>query len=173
MVGMGPGQEPMRVGDPDGHGQYGMLHEAPEGLLCHECGQPHRHLGLHVWRAHGITTAQYREAHGLLRSRGLVANDLRRLMVGNAVAHYSEDGPLAQRRNPVAATEARLQSAKGASAQEAAERDARMAQVGRSGRRGTVVTCRWCGVEFCPLTGARKRRFCSRSCASRHTRATA
>lgn len=162
----------MKLGDPDGHGYYGVLEEGPEGLVCHNCGRQHRHLGLHVWKAHGITAAQYRETHGLLRSRGLVSGDLRQVMANNAAGHYSDASPLALGRNPAAAAAVRLQAARGASAQEAAQRDARMALVGRSGRRGTVVTCQWCGVDFCPLTGARRRRFCSRSCASKSARAS-
>jgi hypothetical protein len=163
----------LRLGDPDGYGHFGVLSEGRHGLICHECGDQHRHLGLHVWKAHGIKAATYGEAHGLLRSRGLVAADLRDVLAANAAVRYTEDAALARARDPAAAMAARLQGAKPASAEEAANRDARMALVGRSGRRGTVVTCQWCGVEFCPLTGASRRRFCSRSCASRHTRATA
>jgi hypothetical protein len=168
--GVGEVDRGLRFGDADGHGQFGVLSEGPHGLVCHECGDQHRHLGLHVWKAHGITAATYREAHGLLRSRGLVAADLRGVLAANAAVRYSENAALARARDPAAATAARLHGAKGASAEEAADRDARMARVGRSARRGTVVTCQWCGVEFCPLTGASRRRFCSRSCASRHNR---
>ncbi len=62
----------LEVGAPDGHGRFGMLDEDDEGLLCHECGHRFQHLGLHVWKAHGLTAREYRMAHGLLRSRGLV-----------------------------------------------------------------------------------------------------
>lgn len=157
-------------GDPVGFGRYGALDEGPDGLRCHVCDAWHRHLGLHVWRAHGMTAAQYREAYGLLRTRGLVAEDLRRAMAATAAAHYASNAALVAARDPAAATTARLHHRKGASAQEADERDRRMALVGRAGRRGTVVVCAWCQVAFCPLTGGRRRRFCSRSCASRHTR---
>jgi hypothetical protein len=162
-----------RFGDPVGFGRYGILEQGADGLRCHLCGAWHRHLGLHVWRAHGLTAAQYREAHGLLRSRGLVAEDLRRVMVATAAANYDSNTALMSARNPKAATAARLQEGKAASAQEAEERDRRMAEVGRSGRRGTVVVCGWCGAAFCPLIGSSRRRFCSRSCASRHTRSRA
>jgi predicted transcriptional regulator len=49
-----------------------VLDEDDAGLLCHECGHRFQHLGLHVWEAHGPTAREYRMAHGLLRSRGLV-----------------------------------------------------------------------------------------------------
>ncbi len=50
----------MRVGERDGYGRYGMLDETSDGLLCHECGQRFTHLGLHVYRRHGMTAAAYR-----------------------------------------------------------------------------------------------------------------
>ena len=31
----------MRVGDPDGHGRFGMLDEVGGRLVCHECGSAH------------------------------------------------------------------------------------------------------------------------------------
>ena len=159
-----------RFGDPDGHGRYGILDEDPDGLLCAHCGTRHRHLGLHVWKAHGLTAAQYRETHGLLRSRGLVAQDLRLVMATNAGAHYGENAGLARSRDPARASAARLARKMPASAQEAEGRDRRMAEVGRSARRATVVLCQGCGVAFCPLVDVARRRFCTRSCASRHTR---
>lgn len=56
----------MRVGDRDGHGFYGQLSIAVDGrLLCHECGRTYLHLGTHAQRAHGLSSAQYRAAHGL------------------------------------------------------------------------------------------------------------
>jgi hypothetical protein len=50
----------------------------------------------------------------------------------------------------------------------------RAARVGK-GRRGTEVTCANpdCQAVFCPLTGAKRRQFCSRSCATKHARRTA
>jgi hypothetical protein len=32
-------------------------------LICHECGQAHSYLGLHVYRAHGLRAADYRKRH--------------------------------------------------------------------------------------------------------------
>jgi hypothetical protein len=50
----------------------------------------------------------------------------------------------------------------------------RAARAGK-GRRGTEVTCANpdCGAVFCPLTSAKRRQFCSRSCATKHARRTA
>ncbi len=41
---------------------------------------------------------------------------------------------------------------------EAAERDARIARIGRATRVVIVIHCEWCGVGFCPLGQARRRR---------------
>ena len=90
------------------------------------------------------------QGHGLLRSRGLVAEGLRRLMATTAAVNYGGNVALVVTRDPGAATAARLRQKKDASAQEAADRDRRMAEVGRSGRRGTVVVCAFCGAAFCP-----------------------
>lgn len=49
----------MELGEEDGHGRYGMLDETSDGLVCHECGRAFPNLGLHAWRGHGMTAAQY------------------------------------------------------------------------------------------------------------------
>lgn len=166
----GPCPDMGRLGEPAGFGRCGVLDQGPDGLRCHLRSAWHGHLGLHVWRAQGMTAAQYREAHGLLRGWGLVAEDLRQAMAATAAAHYDSQAAVAAARDPAAATALRLQQRKAASAQEARDRDEPMSQVGRSGRHGGVVVCAWCRAQFCPLTGAARRRFCSRSCPSRFTR---
>jgi hypothetical protein len=51
----------LTYGDPDGYGRHGILQEGPAGFVCHECGRDDiAHLGLHAYRAHGITAAEYR-----------------------------------------------------------------------------------------------------------------
>jgi predicted transcriptional regulator len=50
-----------------------VLEEQPGGLVCHECGRTFPSLGLHAYRGHGMTAAQYRERHGLQRTAGLAA----------------------------------------------------------------------------------------------------
>lgn len=160
----------MQVGDDDGHGRYGVLDEDADGLLCHSCGGRFAHLGLHSWKAHGMTAAQYREAHGLGR-RGLVVADVREAIAANARERLARNPEFVQRRDPAAATTARL--AAGVALSPAGREAVRQARIDRNkrGRLGTVVTCGWCGLQFCPLKGAKRRRFCSRSCASKRTRA--
>lgn len=150
------------IGEPDGHGQYGVVDENADGLLCHECGRRFTHLGLHAWRRHEVSAADYRQAHGLSRVRGLVASETRSMIVANAQRTYSSKAQFVASRDPAAATAARLELGTGMSpAGLAASRTRR----GR-GRRGTVVVCQWCGVKFCPLTNARRRQFCTKSHAS-------
>lgn len=125
------------------------------------------HLGLHAYRAHGLTAAEYKQRHGLRRSRGLVAAATREAIRASATTQYPSRVKLRALRDPAAATQARLQLALPVAAEAAVERDQRMAQLARSARLGTVVVCAHCAAEFCPLTSARRRRFCSRSCASK------
>lgn len=67
----------MHLGEQGSHGLYGVLDGNDDGLLCHECGRRFTHLGLHAWRGHGMTANEYRIAHGLARSRRLVASATR------------------------------------------------------------------------------------------------
>lgn len=157
----------LRVGDPDGFGRYGVLDEDADGLLCHECGRRFVHLGLHAWKAHGSTAREYRREHGLARSRGLVASSTREALVANARKAFATKTRFVDARDPAAASAARVAQGGGMSpAGLLASRSKRGQR-----RRGTVISCGWCGAEFCPLTSATRRRFCSRSCASRATRA--
>lgn len=160
----------MEVGDEDGHGRYGVLDEDAAGLLCHECGRRFTHLGLHVYKAHGLTAREYHAAHGL-GGRGLVAEATRRTIAENARDRLPLKTSFVQRRDPARATAARLGA--GSVISPAGLEALRRASTARRGqqRLGTVVVCGWCAVEFCPLVAAKKRRFCSRSCASRRTRA--
>lgn len=160
----------MQVGDEDGHGRYGVLDEDAEGLLCHECSGRFTHLGLHAYKAHGLTAKEYRTAHGLGR-RGLVAETTRRTIADNARQRLPLNSLFVQKRDPLRATAARL--AAGSVFSPAGLEAMRQASASRRGnqRLGTVVACEQCGLEFCPLTSAKRRRFCSRSCASKYNRA--
>ena len=170
-AGAGPGATPpSHVGDPDGHGRYGVLDEDEDGLLCAQCGWRGPHLGLHAHRAHGMTATQYRLEHGLRRSKGLVAAAVREKLVERSAGQLARRSQFLANRDTRKATAARLAanqppSPAGAAASAAAARR----RVG-SRRAGIVVVCAACDAEFCPLQGASKRRFCSRSCASRHNR---
>lgn len=157
----------LKVGDQDGHGQYGVLDEDADGLLCHECGDRFAHLGLHVWKRHGVTASEYRETHGLSRRRGLVVSSTREAITANAKRLFATKPGFVEARDPAAALAARLSKGTSMSPAGLAASRTRPGQ----GRLGTVVVCEWCGAAFCPLQGARKRRYCSRSCAGRAIRA--
>lgn len=157
----------MKIGDPDGHGQYGVVDENTDGLLCHECGHRFTHLGLHVWRRHELTAADFRQAHGLSKVRGLVASETRSVIIANAQRTFSSKAQFVASRDPALATAARLEQGAGMSPAGLAASRTRRAQ----GRRGTVVVCEWCKAEFCPLTSASRRRFCTKSHASLATAA--
>ena len=161
----------MELGEADGHGRYGMIDETSDGLVCHECGRAFPSLGLHAWRGHGMTAAQYREAHGLQRGRGLVSSQLRQRIQTNAKARMTTPAgqAFAASRDPQRAQTARLSRPLTWTA--AARASNRTARAG-TGRHGTEVTCQnpACGAVFCPLHSARRRKFCSRSCASSYNR---
>lgn len=156
-------------GEVDGFGRYGLLEETDDGLLCAACGWIGTLLGLHPFRAHGMTASQYRTRYGLLRGRGLVAVGTRGKIQDNARAGMSARRLFVERHDPAAASRARHRRAQPASPEEVAGRDARMASLGRRARIETVITCAECAVRFCPL-GDKRRRCCTRSCGSRHNR---
>ena len=105
-------------------------------------------------------------------ARGLVADDLREVIQANASARMNQVGGQAfiPARNPAAATRARLANWQGFAPQTHSEQATRTAKIGRASRRPRVVSCEGCGVMFCPLRATKRRRFCTRSCAS-HTNA--
>lgn len=161
-----------RVGEPDGFGFFRLVEETADGLLrCAECGWEGRHLGLHAFKGHGRTAAQYKEIHGLRRGQGPVASSIRSAIQDNARTGFEQRTLFVERRKPATATEARLRADRPVSAAAAADRDSRMRLIGLASRRGRVTTCEWCGVEFCALQAAKTRRLCTRSCASKATRA--
>ena len=67
-TGREPGLE-RQVGEPDGYGRYGIMERGEDGALCHECGGWYVSVGAHAGPAHGMTAAQYRQAHGLARTQ--------------------------------------------------------------------------------------------------------
>lgn len=162
----------LNFGDVDGFGQFEILEETEEGVICHECGGAYAHLGLHSAKAHDLLTVDYRIKHGLRRSTGLVAETTRAKLTANATRNYADNGPLAASRDLTKANAARLAAARPASAEEAAQRDARLLAMPRAPHARRVVTCERCGVQFCPITtNIATRRFCGRSCANTHNRA--
>ncbi|MGC0251223.1 hypothetical protein [Pseudactinotalea sp. Z1748] len=157
----------MKYDDVDGFGRYGMLDETAEGLLCHECGRRFTHLGLHAYKAHELTAAEYRWAHGLGR-RGLVVEATRAKITANAHERFASKATFTANRDPARATEARLamEAIHSPAGLEAMRRT--RVEGNKSRRLVVVVTCEWCGAQFCPLQGSkRKRRFCSHSCSAK------
>lgn len=157
----------MQVGEVDGYGHFGVLDEDAEGVLCHECGGRFTHLGLHAYKAHAMSADEYRRGHGLGR-RGLVVAATREIIVSNARERLADKPKFTSSRDPARATEVRLKA--GITPSPAGLEAMRQARVdsNRARRLGTVVTCARCSAQFCPLTGAKRRKFCSRSCASRY-----
>lgn len=160
----------IRVGQPDGHGRFGRIDVVDDLLMCHECGRTFAHLGLHAWRGHGISADSYRERHGLPRRAGLVGPSTHATIVANAVARMETPAgrAFADSRDPATATAARRAEHPRPSVSVTAAETGRAN--GRRGRRPRVITCPNCGATFCPLPGAYRRRFCSRSCASQSRR---
>lgn len=151
----------------DGFGLYGVVDESAEGLLCHECGERHFHLGVHVARGHGITARRYRELHGLHLRRGLVSAEIRQKVTDNAAAAYAGKSAFKDARDPAAASRAAVASPGMSAAGLASSR-----AIAGTRRKVIVVECQWCGFLFCPLADANRRKHCSYSCSSKHTRAT-
>ncbi len=138
-----------RVGDRDGFGRFGVVDETADGLLCHECGRRFSHLGLHVYKAHGVTADESRRAHGL-RRRGLVVARTAEVIAENARRTLPAKAAFSRARNPTAASEAQRRGPDAISpAGIAAIREAAAARRG-SGRKGTVVTCGWCQSSSAP-----------------------
>lgn len=160
------GQRP--IGSPDGFGWYGILTETPAGLLCAECGWEGTHLGLHAYKAHGLPAVRYKRLHGLRLSQGLIVAEVKHRM--SQIRTENPNPYLAAARDPAAATAARLAQGSPISPAGDAARTANLDRTREQRRHGHVIECAECGNAFCPLTNAARRRFCSRSCASRHNR---
>lgn len=101
------GEAAPRVGQPVGAGVYGRLSEDAEGrLICHECGKAYLSLAAHVYLAHGMTAAEYREAYELPRSTKLASVRVRE-RIGRSSARPENLARLARVRDPKAAADAR------------------------------------------------------------------
>ncbi|MDK8844649.1 MucR family transcriptional regulator [Corynebacterium striatum] len=99
----------MKPGDKDGHGRYGYLDGDDTHIICHECGGLYRALAPHLIKAHDMTAAEYKEAHGLPRGMGLVAPETRRAKSRQALSHVGtpEWERMVEKRDPTAASHAR------------------------------------------------------------------
>ncbi|MDU5163507.1 MAG: MucR family transcriptional regulator [Actinomyces sp.] len=96
-----------RIGQPVGAGVYGRLTVDAEGrLVCHECGRAYLCLAAHVYLAHGMTAAEYRETYELPRTTKLTAASVRQ-QIGLSASRPEALARLAQIRDPQAAAAAR------------------------------------------------------------------
>ena len=101
------GEPAPRVGQPVGAGVYGRVDEDAEGrLICHECGKAFLSLAAHVYLAHGMTAAEYREACELPRSTKLAAVRVRE-RISRSSSKPEALARLARVRDPQAAAAAR------------------------------------------------------------------
>ncbi|WP_062214678.1 MucR family transcriptional regulator [Streptomyces sp. NBRC 109706] len=80
----------MHYGDRDGYGQYGILDDDGERVLCHECGRRYRQLPYHINRAHGMTAVEYRAAHGLSVTQPLASDSLTATQRANSTRVYAQ-----------------------------------------------------------------------------------
>lgn len=96
-----------RTGQSVGAGVYGRIGETPEGrLICHECGRAYLSLAAHVYAAHGITAAEYRETYEIPRTTPRAARSVRgRISVSSSRPEML--ARLADVRDPQAAASAR------------------------------------------------------------------
>ncbi len=101
------GEPAPRVGQPVGAGVYGRLSEDAEGrLICHECGKAFLSLAAHVYLAHGMTAAEYREVYELPRTTKLAAVSVRE-RISRSSSDPAALARLARVRDPKAAAAAR------------------------------------------------------------------
>ena len=68
-----PTEPQPRVGDPSGHGVYGVMERHETLALCHECGGWYVSVGAHAYAVHDMTAAEYRTEHGLKRTQPLTS----------------------------------------------------------------------------------------------------
>nr|DAR87310.1 MAG TPA: ROS/MUCR transcriptional regulator protein [Caudoviricetes sp.] len=96
-----------RIGQPVGAGVYGRITEDEEGrLICHECGKAYLSLAAHVYLAHGMTAAEYRETYELPRTTKLAAPSVRE-RISRSSSKPDALARLARVRDPQSAANAR------------------------------------------------------------------
>ena len=157
----------MKPGDRDGYGRYGYLDGDETHIVCHECGKLYRALGTHLMKAHDMTAAEYKQAHGLPRGMGLVAPETRRAQSLHALSQVGtpEWERMVEKRDPTVASHARTPESF-TSRGVVAERKAATARANIKGVRKPVTRrCVVCGEL---LTEARGRATCSDRCSRIH-----
>ena len=150
------------IGSPSGHGQWGIIDRDETSIGCHECGARVVRLGAHLG-VHGMSVAEYRVAHGLPRSVGLVSLGEARLMSERALARVGSPGwqRLEAARDPQMAAASRDAAALRAPAvvRHAAAQATKMAAESRGS--GRVKECPVCGAGF-----RGRNRTCGAGCAA-------
>lgn len=70
-----------------------FLASVPEDVrtVCKYCGVTFRGLGVHVWRAHGITAREYKRAHGLRVDTPLTSEQTQALQEQHARDHTTPE----------------------------------------------------------------------------------
>ena len=159
-----------QVGEPDGYGRYGIMERAEDGALCHECGGWYVSVGAHAGPAHGMTAAQYRQAHGLARTQPLISLARSREISEQAAARVGS--PAWQRleavRDPQAAADARTPEVFRTPATSAAR-----AQRATDGRMDLSVEARERTCPVCGRSYTGRDRTCSEVCAREASRRAA
>lgn len=137
------------IGDPSGHGRYGILDEDGYTVLCHECGEWKRRLGAHVRMAHDISPREYKIKHGLPLSRGLTSKMASEEISARSKARVGGAGwkKLEEKRDPTKAAHAReFETMRGASRAQLADRA--LTNLGGKTKPTQRFTCIICGREF-------------------------
>ena len=149
----------LRIGEPSGHGRFGVMERTEDAALCHECGGWFVSVGSHAYLAHELTAREYRQRHGLARSTPLVSLGMSRRRSEDSRSRVGSAGwrRLEAARDPQAAADARQPDDFRAPAAIAAKEPTSTANLPSKAAR--VKVCRVCGAEY---TG--RRRLCSEEC---------
>lgn len=154
-------------GSPSGFGRYGVVDRDEYTILCHECGQRFEALAYHLRRAHEMTADEYRAAHGLPRTAGLVSLGVSRTQSERARERVGSPAwqRLEAKRDPVAASHARDEDAVRSPAvrRHAAIKGAEVSRTLRG--TGDVKTCPVCGAKY-----RGRPKSCSPECAAQAKR---
>lgn len=152
-------------GDVDGHGAYGDLLDDGETVQCHECGHRAPSLGSHIVAAHGMSAREYKIAHGLPLSRGLISEAERVRLRAKAKATPTILRALNEHRDPAAASAARTAESFSAVGEQLRLDPDRARANGDPGRQSRA--CEVCGRIWTPEPGTsqHRARSCSEECS--------
>ena len=157
----------MQVGDPDGHGRYGIIDGDGKRILCHECGRTYKSLAAHAQMAHQMTAEDYRSAHGIPKRIPLVSPEVSAAKSEKSKSQVGSEGwkRLEAKRDPTAASHARDKTAfrlRGVDV----EAHAKHARQNIKGAKKRVRPCVVCGRP--PMKTRMRYPACSDLCARIH-----